>query len=57
MVELVLKRSSGLVGRAPACAPELKLRLSVGGTKKSELNKSSDAVYKEEKKKTNSEMA
>lgn len=56
MVELVLKRSSGLVGRAPACAPELKLRLSVGGTKKSELNKSSDAVYKEEKKKTNSEM-
>lgn len=44
MVELVLKRSSGLVGRAAACVPALKPRLSVDGTKKSELNKSSDAV-------------
>lgn len=44
MGELVLKRASGLVGGADACAPELKLRLSVDGTKKSELNKSSDAV-------------
>lgn len=44
MVGLVLKKFSGLVGRAPACAPELKLRLSVDGTKKSELNKSFDAV-------------
>lgn len=44
VVELFLKRSSGLAGKAPACAPELKLRLSVDGTKKSELSKSSDAV-------------
>lgn len=44
MVGLVLKRSSGLVGTGPVCATEVKLRLSVIGTKKSELNKSFDAV-------------
>lgn len=42
MVALFLKRSSGLVGEAAGCAPEL--RFSIDGTKKSELNKSSDAA-------------
>lgn len=44
MVELVLKKSSELGVTGPVCATEVKVKLSVVGTKKSELNKSSDAV-------------
>lgn len=44
MAGLVLKRFSRLVCTGPVCTDEFKPRLSVVGAKKSELNKSFDAV-------------